>query len=261
MKIRFVLLLSLLLIAVTAAPAMAAGKSAKVDPQTKQTAAVVAGDTAWIAIDWLARDGDAENFQVTVIKIDDGVEFSYPPNTGTYTSLWADDLLSENELDFTAIKLSVPYDARRHLNMQVLATYTTDGTPQEKRVEILVPIVTHTGADLEQVTSDLGSISQASSTWVDVQYAGFAPLLEDFAVTVTDPGGLTVVYPAEGTSTSLVHDATLEDHETDLVRFRIDTSDLDEGIHTLQIEAAYSKGGVAGSLIGTVTVTVAPPST
>ena len=69
--------------------------------------------------------------------------------------------------------------------MQLLATYTTDGKPQEKRAEILVPIGTHTGADLEQVTSDPGSISQASSTWVDVQYAGFAPPLEDFGVTVT----------------------------------------------------------------------------
>lgn len=261
MKVRFVLILSVLLIATSAAPALAAGKTAKVEPQTKQTAAVVAGDTAWIAIDWLARDGDAENFQVTVTKIDDGVEFSYPTNTGTYTSLWADDLLSENELDFTAIKLSVPYDARRHLNMQVTATYVSDGKPQQKRVEILVPIVTHTGADLEQVTSDLGSLEMATSTWVDVQYAGFAPLLEDFAVTVTDPAGLTVVYPADGTSTSLVHDATLEDHETDLVRFRIDTSALDEGTHTLQIEANYTKGGVAGTLAGTVTVTVAPPST
>ena len=37
MKTRFVLILSVLLIATSAAPALAAGKVAKVEPQTKQT--------------------------------------------------------------------------------------------------------------------------------------------------------------------------------------------------------------------------------
>ncbi len=251
-----VVFLSLAMVVAGATPALAQGKSVKIEAQVKQTAAVVAGDTAWITIDWLARDGDAENFQVVVNKIDSGIGFSYPENTGSYTSLWADDLLSENELDFTAIKLEVPYDARRHLNLQVVASYLADGRPQEKRFEILVPIVTFSGEDLQQVTSDLGTIEPVAGQWVDVQYAGFAPLLEDFAVTVTDSAGLAIVYPAYGTSTSLVHDATLEDNETDLVRFRIDADELSTGAHTLQIEATYTKGGVSGSLPGTITVTI-----
>lgn len=244
----------------TAAPALAAGPPAKIEAQTKQTAAVIAGDSAWVTIDWLARDGDAQNFQVTVAKIDDGVNYSYPANTGSYTSLWADDLLSENEIDFTAIKLTVPYDGRSHLNLQLLVTYETDGVTQEKKVEILVPVVTYSGEDLQQVTSDLGAIDASSSTWIDVQYAGFAPVLEAFSVRVIEAGGLAIVYPAGGTSTSLVHDATLEDNETDLVRFRVDSSDLDAGPHTLQIEATYTKGGIAGSLAGTVTLIVSEPS-
>ncbi|MDF1597134.1 MAG: hypothetical protein P1T08_13730 [Acidimicrobiia bacterium] len=44
------------------------------------------------------------------------------------------------------------------------------------------------------------------------------------------------------------------------MRFRIDTSDMDAGTHTLQIEATYSKGGTAGSLAGTVTLIVSEPS-
>jgi hypothetical protein len=260
MKLRFALALSLLMIIAAAAPAAAQAKPAKIDVQTRQTAAVTAGDTAWVAVNWLSRDGDAENFRVTVERIDESVTFSYPTNTGTYTSLWADDQLSENELDFTAIKLSVPYDARTHLNMQLLVSYESNGKPQQKRVEILVPIVTFTGADVEQVTTDLGTAEALTSTWVDVQYTGFAPTLENFAVTVTDTAGLTVVYPADGSSTSLVHDATLEDHETDLVRFRIDTTESDAGTYTLQIEATYTKGGSPGSLSGAVNLIVAPPS-
>lgn len=249
-------MLSLAILVAGATPALAQGKSVKVEVQLRQTAAVVAGDTAWIAIDWLARDGDAENFQVVINKIDDGVAYSYPENTGTYTSLWSDDLLSENELDFTAIKLEVPYDARSHLNLQVMATYVSNGKAEQKRFEILVPIVTYTGEDLQQITTDLGTIEPAAGQWVEVHYAGFAPLLDDFAVTVTDPAGLAIVYPNYGTSTSLDHNASLEDNETDVVRFRIDADELSVGTHTLHIEATYAKGGVPGSLPGTVTVTV-----
>ncbi len=251
-----VTLLSLAILVVGATPALAQGKSVKVEVQLRQTAAVVAGDTAWIAIDWLARDGDAENFQVVVNKIDGGITYSYPENTATYTSLWSDDLLSENELDFTAIKLEVPYDARSHLNLQVMASYVSNGKAEQKRFEILVPIVTYTGEDLQQITTDLGTIEPAAGQWVEVHYAGFAPLLDDFAVTVTDPAGLAIVYPKYGTSTSLDHNASLEDNETDVVRFRIDADELSVGTHTLHIEATYAKGGVPGSLSGTVTVTV-----
>lgn len=260
MRTKLVATIATLLVIASAAPALAAPKAAKVDVETKQTAAVVAGDTAWIAINWTARDGDAENFRVTVAKIDGGVGYSYPTNTGSYTSLWADDLLSENEIDFTAIKLDVPYDARRHLNLQLDVSYVTDGKQQVKKVEILVPIVEYTGADLEQVTADLGTIEAGSSAWVDVQYAGFAPTLDGFSVTVTDTAGLAIVYPANGSSTSLVHDATLDDHETDLVRFRIDPTEADAGTHTLQVTAQYSKGGTAATLSGTVQLTVVAPA-
>jgi hypothetical protein len=258
MKKRLIAVLSLSMVIATAAPAFAAGKPAKVDAQTKQTAAVTAGDSTWIAIDWLAMNADAENFQVTVVKIDDGVEFSYPDNpdyTGEYTSLWGDDLLSENEIDFTAIKVSVPYDARSHLNMQVMATYESNGSTQEKRVEILVPIVEHTGDDLQQVTSGADA-KQDGGTWVNVFYAGSAPLLEDFSVTVTDPVAFTIIYPGDGTSTSLRHNDTLEDGETDDVAFRVVADQLDQGTYTLQIEATYSKGGEALSLPGELIVTV-----
>lgn len=260
MKTRLVVALVLAMIVATATPALAAGKAAKIEAQTKQTAAVTAGDSTWIAIDWLAKDGDAENFEVTVEKIDDGVTFSYPDNpdyTGDYTSLWGDNLLSENEIDFTAIKVSVPYDARSHLNLQVVATYESNGSIQQKRVEILVPIVTYSGEDLQQVTSDV-AVHQDGGTWVELYYTGYAPLLEGFDLTVTDPGSFTVTYPADGTSTSLRHDDSLEDGETDYVAFRVVTENADPGTYTLRIEATYTKGGTAFSLPGEVLVTVGP---
>ncbi len=64
------------------------------------------------------------------------------------------------------------------------------------------------------------------------------------------------MYPSCGTSTSLDHNASLEDNETDVVRSRIDADELRVGTHTPHIEATDAKDGVAGSLPGTVTGTV-----
>lgn len=73
-------------------------------------------------------------------------------------------------------------------------------------------------------------------------------------MTVTDAAGPAIVYPNYGTSTRLDHNASLEDNETDVVRFRIDADELSVGTHTLHIEATYARGGVPGPGTGPGTV-------
>ena len=125
---------------------------------------------------------------------------------------------------------------------------------------VRVPVIQYTGGeDLHQVTASLGEVTLGESAWVGVSYAGLAPRLDDFQLTVTDGGGLPIVYPADGTSTSLHHNARLEDGETDVARFRVDAYDIPAGTYELAIRATYRKDASTDELVGSVTLVVVEP--
>ena len=268
MKLRITLLLVLAMILATAGPAMAAPKDVNIDLRSPKTAAVTAGTTAWVAIDWLAKGGDADDFQVTVTATG-GVEVWYPYKTSneaewigeeTFTSLWGDKMLSESELDFTAVRLSVPADAPSFVDLELTVEYTSNGQDKTDQFKTKVPIVQYEGQDLEQL-SDAPAVAPAAATaetvaspWVEVSYAGFAPVLENFSVSVTDTAGLEIAYPLDGSSTSLSHNSTLEGGETDFVAFKI--IEPPPGTYELAIEATYTKGGTPFSLPGSLTVNI-----
>lgn len=265
MRTRATSLLSFLVVLTLAAPAGAAPKpdvDKDVELTNYETAAVIAGDSTWIALNWLGAGGDAENFQLVVKKPDPGVEVGYPANTGTYTSLWADDTLSDGEMDFTAIKITLPYETKKDVKLILSLTYDHNGKQKRRDFNIRVPVVAYSGGeDLQQVTSSLGELPLGESAWVGVSYAGLAPRLDDFQLTVTDAAGLPIVYPGDGASTSLHHDARLEDGETDIARFRVDAYDIPAGSYTIQVQATYRRDAVTADLPGTVElVIVAPPS-
>jgi hypothetical protein len=255
---------AVLLVASTALPVSAAPKpdlDNDVELTNYETAAIVAGDSAWIALNWVGAGGDAKNFQLVVKKPDAGVEVRYPDNTGTYTSLWADDTLSDGEYDFTAVHVTVPYGAGGDIKLLFTLTYDHNGKPKTRSFNVRVPVIEYTGGeDLQQVTTSLGEVTVGESAWVGVSYAGLAPRLDDFKLTVTDAAGLPIVYPANGSSTSLHHNARLEDGETDIARFRVDAFDVDPGTYTIQILAAYRKDTTSATLTGTVTLVVITPT-
>lgn len=262
MRTRIILVLATALLVVTALPAAAAPKP-KVDRDVEltnyETAAIVAGDSAWIALNWHGGTGDAENFRLVVKKPDPGVEIRYPANTGTYTSLWADDTLSDGEYDFTAIHVTVPYAAGGDIKLLFTLSYEVNGKPKTNSFNVRVPVVDYTGdEDLQQVTASLGQVAIGDSAWVGVSYAGLAPRLDDFELTITDAAGLPVVYPGDRSSTSLHHDARLEDGETDVARFRVDAYDIPTGSYTIGILASYRKDATVAELIGTVTLEIVP---
>jgi hypothetical protein len=262
MRTRIILLMAVLLVVGTALPATAAPKpdiDKDVELTNYKTAAIVAGDSAWIALNWRGGGGDAENFQLVVKKPDPGVEIRYPDNTGTYTSLWADDLLTDGEYDFTAVHVTVPYAAGKDIKLLFTLTYEHNGKPKTRSFNVRVPVIEYSGGeDLQQVTASLGEVAVGGSAWVGVSYAGLAPRLDDFQLTVTDAGGLPMVYPGNRSSTSLHHDARLEDGETDVARFRIDAYDVDPGTYTIAVVATYRKDAVTADLVGSVSLEVVP---
>ncbi len=230
--------------------------------------AVTAGDTVWIALTWRAEGVEARNFRVVAARAR-GVDVSYPANTGTYSSLMGDDTLSDGEMDFTSLRLSVPYDAPRRAEIELEVTYEVDGRtvrgvmvgksrrPRDE-VKLKIRVQRYSGADVAQVDLDPQAVVAGAGGWVDIAYTGYAPRVDDFRVVVTDAAGLALEYP-QGSYTSLVHDAVLEDGETDVARVYVDTSGVAPGDYVLTVEATWSKAGSPGSLVGSVPVTVTTP--
>jgi hypothetical protein len=264
MRIRTVLLVVAVLTLGIAVPAAAAPKPAvdtDVELTNYETAAIVAGDSAWVALNWHGGGGDAADLRLVVKKSDPGVEVRYPDNTATYTSLWADDTLSDGEYDFTAVHITVPYSAGTDVKLLFTLTYDHNGKQKNRSFNVRVPVVEYTGGeDLQQVTTSLGEIAVGESAWMGVSYAGLAPRLDDFRLTITDTGGLPIVYPGDSTSSSLHHDARLEDGETDIARFRVDAYDLAAGTYIIRVVATYRKDASAAELIGIVDLTVVEPT-
>jgi len=251
MKTSFVTVLVALLFIAGMPPATAKGGGpAKVDLLTVQTGTVFAGDSSWIEVVWEASGNAADDFQVTVKNPDPGWEIRYPENTGSYTSLWADATLSDGEMDFTAIHVTVPYDAGGDVKLHLEVSWTTDGKQHRQSYLVKVPVAHYTGDDLTQTTTQVDLTD--TSGWVEVFFTGNAPRLDDFEMTATPPSGVSVEYP-QGSFTSLAHDARLESGETDQAAFFVEAA---PGTYTIPLTVTYSKDATRGSWSGTVTVTV-----
>ncbi len=246
--------LALLLLVSAAQPASAAkGGPAKVDALTAQTGTVFAGDSAWIEIVWEAANGDADDFQVTVRNPEPGWEVRYPANTGSYTSTWADATLSNGEIDFTAIHVTVPYAAKKDVILHLEATFTTDGKSHQQAFQVKVPVATYSGSDL---TSAGGDTIIDGSGWVQVPFVGNAPRLDEFQMTATPPTGFSITYPGNAGFTSLAHDARLEDGESDYAAFHVDATGVAPGTYTVPLDVTYTKDSTQGSWTGSIMITV-----
>ena len=207
---------------------------------TQQLPAVVAGGSSWVALNWQGT-GDVGDVRVTARAVGQGrqVVVEYPENTADHSSLMQDAELATDEIDFTALKLTVPYGQARQLRLQIQLSYTEGGRTHNRNFMVTVPVIQHTGADLEVVTDTLGPVASPTGGWVEVLLSGVAPTLSEVQVTVE--GAVAVTYPAEGSSTSLHHDATLVAGETDVARFLVDP-EAPPGSHQLTVTISYAKG-------------------
>ena len=245
---------ALVMLMAVATPAFA-DEEAEVSLKTKKTAAVVEGDTAWVALSWSADEGDATNFRIVAQPRTRGVTVEYPENTGDHSSLMDNDTLSDGEIDFTSLKVSVPYGVKQ-VRLRVTASWTSDGENERETYNVTVPVGKFVGDDLAQATDDAGSVATAEPAWLGVEWTGIAPVLEKVSMTVAAPRGAVITYPGEGSATSLHYDSVLEDGETDVARFLVDASALDPGKHTLDVVISYTKAGRSLSAKGQVTFEV-----
>ena len=247
-------LAALVILMAVAAPAHA-DEEAEVSLKTKKTAAIVEGDTAWVALSWTAKEGDATNFRIVAEVRTRGATVSYPENTGDHSSLMDNDTLSNREIDFTALKVSAPYGVK-NVKLRVKASWVSDGERESKTYNVTVPVASFKGEDIAQASKDAGSVSVSEPAWLGVEWTGIAPVLDDVSMTVSGPSGAIVTYPAEGPSTSLHYDNVLEDGETDVARFLVDASALEPGTHSLDVIVTYTKAGRSLKAAGTVSFEV-----
>lgn len=270
-KKALTLLLTIGLLAFSAVPVLAAEEAennkveardtrgandeGRVKLKTRTTAAVVEGDTAWVAFSWKAEGADATEFKVIVKTETDGVIIEYPTNTGAYTSLMDNDTLSANEIDFTSVRLSVPYGTKK-VELKAVATWVQNGKSHTQDYDVHVPIAKFSGDDIAQATKDAGSVSVTEPAWLGVEWTGLAPVLENIEITASGPGGVIITYPADRSFTSLYYNNALEDGETDIARFLVDATALAPGSYVLIIEVSYTKAGAANSVIGEISFTV-----
>lgn len=238
----------------TASPAIA--KAPEASLKTKKVATIVAGDSAWVAVNWQGRGGEVTDFKV-VAEAPAGIEVMYPENTPGFTGLMNGHVLSEKEMDFTAMNLSVPYSQTNDFKIKLLVSYTADGAPVEDTFDLKVPVAEYQAdQDVAQATRALGPIAAGEAAWMKVDFAGLAPMVEDFHVAVSDPAGLTVAYPRAESSSSLYFNNVLEDNETDFAAIWLDTIGVAPGTYTLGLTVSYTMGGSPKSLAGMVTVDV-----
>ncbi len=250
---RILIVTSLLAVVTATLSPAASAKAKEVDLLTGKTAAVMAGSDSWVVLNWTS-DEDISDFRVVVDDPGD-VTVSYPTNLGTWTGLAGGHFLDTDEVDFSALKVSVPADyTNKDASIKVEVSYQFEGKTQSGTFKFKVPVVQFEGGVAVSQTSDSATV--AGADWVSVSYAGLAPSSNGFDLTVTDPAGLTIIYPRYDSSTSLYNDATLSAGESDSADFYVDASSADPGVYPVGIQVTYDAGQGLETLAGTVNITV-----
>lgn len=248
------LIATLIAAAVPASAKDAEDETAKVRLETKKTPAVVQGGTTWIAINWRGADADATDFRITATSKATGVEISYPANTDGHSSLMDNDVLSSDEIDFTSLNVVVPYGTKQ-FKIDIVASWNDGKKDVEKKFNVTVPTVEYKGEDAALVAESIG-VAAASQPWVDVAWSGMAPSLDQVRMTVDGPPEAATTYPGDGSSSGLSRDSRLDQGETDVAGFRLDTAEMKPGSYEFKVLLAYERDGKPSSVSGIVLITV-----
>ena len=258
--IRLAIIFAVVMTLMMPAPAMAQGEgrgqsgtngdngnggNARIDMITAEIPALVKGGGAWVALNYTTGSMEVRDVRITVETRTAGVTIRYPENTGDHTSFWADDTLSEGEIDYSAFHLDVPDTVDQNkANLQLVITGTSDRGPLTQRLEVLVPLVEYTGENIEQVSNTVASVTAGETAWVEVAFTGLAPMTSGISSTVA-ADGVAVIYPGDRSSTSLHHDDVLDGGETDVIRFVVDAQASEPGVYELVVTTEFEGGSLA----------------
>jgi hypothetical protein len=233
-----------------------ANAAAKPELLTQDAAAIIAGTSSWLALAWQAFD-DLSDFQVVVTDAGDAT-IRYPENTADHASPHQSADLMAGEIDFTAVEVTVPHDfGKREIKLKLEASWDEDGKRKTSKFDVKVPVAHYTGAYVEQITKE-ATVPAGAQTWVEVAYTSLGVRLDEFTVTVVDDGGLSVIYPGLGESTSLDSNASLDAGETDVVRFAVDPSGAAPGTYQLSLDTRFARGATTDLVGSGLTLTITP---
>ncbi|GIJ54917.1 hypothetical protein [Virgisporangium aurantiacum] len=211
------------------------------------------GQSGWVGTMWAAAD-DICGLKVTASGAN--VTVTYPGNTATFASLSKADTLKAGAMDYTAFKLSVPTTAPIALiPMQLTATYTEVadgattcvGTKKTVTANATLPVVAPIGDAVVQKTSSV-TLTRTAPAWTQISYLGRKSGVTNFRVTVTAPAGMTVVYPADGTSSGLNGGPVLGVGVEDYAAVRLDATALKAGTYTATVKATWDGGSSTDDL-------------
>ena len=256
-KVAGALLGALLLVAATAAPALAdsekgqqngdqnngqdeAHRPSKDDvTQVTQTApGMHPGEAAWVAVVWEAGT-TVDNFTVSATA-PAGVTVGYPAGRST-TSLYGSSTLVKKTQDFSAFRVSAPYAATGSVTLQLHTTWTEDhGHRDDVSMDstLVVPLTPYTGPDLSWSTTS-ADVLRNTPTWVSVALRAGAPRLDHVEITIAGPAGLGVAYPGGRASSGLNDGPSLLAGAFDHADVHLDASALTPGTYDLTVTAAY----------------------
>ncbi|MFI5494213.1 hypothetical protein [Actinoplanes sp. NPDC051859] len=231
-------------------------------------APMLPGQQGWISGLW-TTDVDACNIKVTA-SAPNGVKFSYPTNTSTYTSLYVNSALAAHNVDFAALNVTVPPTVTSAVPVTLNVTYTPmagnpflpsddlktkqftcTGTPKTKTVNATIPVAPPL-VDLVQKTGSV-TVPKITPTWTRLRFTGLRPDMGNFRVKLDAPSGLTVTYPGDGTSAGLNNAPTLPVGDDDYAAVRLDAGRLGIGIHIIPVSATWTGGSYNGLLTLVVT--------
>jgi hypothetical protein len=238
---------------------------------TTQTAAVVPGQSAWLAVVW-AADQTVTNWSTTV-SAPAGVTVTYPTTRGgSDTSLYGSATLVGDTRDFTAFKLQVPYTQTTSFPITLLSTYTgtcgdngqckDNGGGNDDKVRdlstsatVTVPVVPASGPAFTQATTTI-SIPAGSNTFQTLSFtAGQADLGNVTVRLGALPAGLQVSYPGDAAVSRPSRGSGLIGRTTDTVAVRFDATGLRAGRYVVPLVVGYT-AATPQSASGTVTLVV-----
>ncbi|MGZ4781075.1 MAG: hypothetical protein ACXVYL_04200 [Oryzihumus sp.] len=243
---------------VTAAPAIAAPDKSGVKAVTEETAALAPGQSGWLSVVWTG-DLTVKGWSTTV-DAPKGITVTYPTTRGgSDTSLYGSSSLVGGTKDFTAFKVSVPYDQKNDFQVTLTSTYVladdTKGTLLKTTARVKVPVEDASGPAFTQKTTSV-SIAAGSNTFQQIAFTGGQTDLTGFTVSLgTLPAGLEVAYPGDKSSSGLNGGSTLVGGSTDYAAVRFIATGLKAGTYTIPLTISYTAAS-AQTAIGKVTLVV-----
>jgi hypothetical protein len=230
-------------------------------------APMLAGQRGWVSALWEANH-DVCNIEVTAAG--PALAIGYPANTGGFASLYTSNGLAKNNLDYTALDITVaptvaaPVTVTLRVSWQELPPnvinknddlktkkFACTGPAGSQTLTATLPISPATGAAVIQKTTTV-AVPHATPTWATISFRGGRSGLGNFRVTLSPPAGLTVAYPGDAATAGLNAGTALPVGQDDYVAVRLDASGLTPGAYQVPVKATFTGGSFDGRLTVTV---------